>query len=58
VSRPLFHLKRASQSPQHYNSAIPDNTPGFIWDKRRCFRDLPIKDGFCQSQLMIPNLGY
>ena len=32
----LFDLQRVSQSPQHYNSAIPDNTPGFIWDKIRC----------------------
>ena len=26
----LFDLQRVSQSLQHYNSAIPDNTPGFI----------------------------
>jgi hypothetical protein len=45
----LFDLQRVIQSPQHYNSAIPDNTPGFIGDKRRCLRDLPIKDCFCQS---------
>jgi hypothetical protein len=43
--RTLFDLQRVSQSPQHYNSAIPDNTPGFIWEKRRCLRDRPIKDG-------------
>ena len=34
----LFDLQRASQSPQCYSSAIPDNTPGFIWDKRLLFR--------------------
>jgi hypothetical protein len=45
--RTLFDLQRVSQFPQ-YNSAILDNTPGFIWDKRRCLRDRPIKDCFCQ----------
>jgi hypothetical protein len=45
----FLYLQRVSQSPQHYNSAIPDNTLGFIWDKRRCLRDRPIKDCFFQS---------
>ncbi len=50
----LFDLQRVSLSPQHYSSAIPDNTPGFIWDKRRCLRDRPIKNCFCQSNKWVP----
>jgi hypothetical protein len=44
TSEQTFFRPSASQSPQHYSSAIPDNTPGFICsDKRRRLCNRPIK---------------